>query len=110
MVFRSTPVRRLISRWLAPQLSKVSIVVRRWAFKTFTPCPPRVGEGGEGNVPLRNPARGRRSGQLRWRSLGWPQVEEFGWPPGHRRVPPAVDGPAFDADGVAAEPDGLVPG
>src|SRR5205809_67390 len=37
---------------------------------------------GEGNVPPQNPARRRRSGQLRWRSLGWPQVGEFGWPPG----------------------------
>jgi hypothetical protein len=38
MVLRSTPVRRSISRWLAPPRRNVAMVMRKCAFKTFTPC------------------------------------------------------------------------
>ena len=37
IVLRSTPVRRSISRWLAPLASNVWMVIRKCCFKTFTP-------------------------------------------------------------------------
>ena len=40
MVLRSMPVRRSISRWLAPRALSVSMVQRKCAFKTFTPSSP----------------------------------------------------------------------
>ncbi len=41
IVFRSTPVRRAISRCVAPPCSSVSMVIRKCDFKTFTPSPSR---------------------------------------------------------------------
>ena len=41
MVLRSTPVRRAISRWLAPFPSSVSIVIRKCDFKTFNSSLPQ---------------------------------------------------------------------
>jgi len=39
IAFRVTPVRRAISRWLVPLARSVSIVIRKYGFKTFTPSP-----------------------------------------------------------------------
>ena len=49
MVWRGMPVARSISRWAAPPLGSVQMVVCRCGFKTFTPCFPRS-EGVEDNV------------------------------------------------------------
>jgi hypothetical protein len=47
MVWREMLVMRSISRWVAPPLSSVQMVVCRWGFKTFTPLFPSLRGGGK---------------------------------------------------------------
>ena len=85
MVFRSTPVRRSISRCVAPWLASVSTVVFKCGFKRFTSAP-----FVDPNGAMMSCRRGRVLPDcrtlpgyvLRWGNLTWPQVGEFGWPPG----------------------------
>ncbi len=81
MVLRDTPVRRSISRCAVPLLSSVSIVMRKYDFKTFTPSSPEMVRE-ERTSRLQTPGFRRLFTCSGWGNLGWPQVGEFGWPPG----------------------------
>jgi hypothetical protein len=61
MVWREMPVMRSISRWVAPPLSSVQMVVCRCGFKTFTPLFPSF-RGVESNVLPVGPRSTRRTG------------------------------------------------
>ncbi len=80
IVLRSTPVRRWISCWLAPLASSVSIVIRKCDFKTFNSSLPRQ-KGSSVNVPPRSGAGDAGAGHG-WGIFRWPQMGEFGRPPG----------------------------
>jgi len=63
------------------------MVMRRCAFKTFTPSSPSITKGVR--VTSRHRLSALRHGYTGWGgwgNLGWPQVGEFGWPPGRRLV------------------------
>jgi hypothetical protein len=98
------------ARWLDPLRSSVSIVMRRCAFKTFTPSSPDDSRGGV-YVPPRN-AYAKALRPPWWGSLGWPQVGEFGRPPGTQTVTaPPVFERAFREHGlrIAIRTDNGVP-
>ena len=77
MVWREMLVMRSISRWVAPPLSSVQMVVCRCGFKTFTPLFPSL-RGVESNVLPVGPRSARRIGFNASDQRG--QVEQFGWP------------------------------
>jgi hypothetical protein len=76
IVFRSTPVRRAISCWLAPFANSVSMVIRECDFKTFNSWLPRQ-KGKQRKRPAAQQNRhlpaqvsGGFSGGHHWGSLG----------------------------------------
>jgi hypothetical protein len=76
IVFRSTPVRRAISCWLAPFANSVSMVIRKCDFKTFNSWLPRQ-KGKQRKRPAAQQNRhlpaqvsGGFSGGHNWGSLG----------------------------------------
>src|ERR1043166_1603392 len=60
------------------------MVMRRCGFKTFTPVRSPKWSGRSVRPAVGRLGLGAATRSYRWRSLGWPQVGEFGWPPGRR--------------------------
>ena len=111
------------SRHLARVLTLVSAdsrrpaSVRAWSFWASTTHSCRRRSAGGRSWPRRRSAtplqgarvtsrRGYRRaerplGQLRWRSLGWPQMGEFGWPPGSSALTREFDPQVPDQQSIA---------
>jgi hypothetical protein len=72
--FAVHPVRRSISRWGVPVLSRVWTVMRRYGFKAFTPLLPPHSRGARVTSRLRSSAANqRRLSLLRRGNLRWPR-------------------------------------